>query len=120
MSASYSTSEAARRAGVTVHQARTYVTAKLVKPCGSTSSGYLLFDDVCVKRLQLIAAATRAGLLIREITGLVQALEAKDRPAQQAARRVIATAIGSRQAAIKQLQVMVFSACGTVPAEGDP
>ncbi|WP_051257515.1 MerR family transcriptional regulator [Rhodanobacter sp. OR444] len=117
MPASYSTAEAAKLAGVTVHQARTYVTAKLVTPCGSTSSGYLLFDDGCVKRLQLIAAATRAGLLLREITGLVKALDAGDRSGQQRARREITGAIGARQAAITQLQVMVSRACGTAPAE---
>ncbi len=115
--ASYSTSEAAKLAGVTVHQARTYITAQLVKPCGSTSNGHLLFDDVCVKRLQLIAAATRAGLLLREITGLVEALEAGDRSAQQRARREITGVIGARQAAIEQLQLMVSSACGTAPSE---
>lgn len=118
MPAPYVISEAARRAGITVHQLRTYVSAGLVKPCAATPGGYFLFDEACVTRLRLIGAATRAGLRIREIEGLVRALGVNNRQALRAARRSVVVAIGSRVAAIQQLEDVVSNVCGTVAAQG--
>lgn len=109
----YATFEAARRAGITVHQVRTYVSAGLVNPCAATPGGYFLFDEACVTRLRLIGAATRAGLRIREIEDLVRAMEDDDLQALRVARRSVAAAIGSRQAAIQQLEDLVSGVCGT-------
>jgi len=50
--------EAARRAGATVHQVRTYVASSLVRPCATTPGGYLLFEERCVTRLRLITSNT--------------------------------------------------------------
>jgi MerR family mercuric resistance operon transcriptional regulator len=120
MPAPYAISEAARRAGITVHQLRTYLSARLVIPCATTAGGYLLFDETCVSRLRLIGAATRAGLRIREIADLVRALGVNDRQALHAARSSVAVAIGSRQAAIMQLQELVAGECGTAVMERAP
>ncbi len=112
MPARYAISEAARQAGLTVHQVRTYVNAGLVKPCATTSAGYFLFGEACVMRLQLIGAATRAGLYLREIACLVRALDGDDRQALNAARRSVVAAIGSRHVAIERLEMLVSGACG--------
>lgn len=107
MPAPYVTSEAARLAGLTVHQLRTYLSAGLVKPCAATSAGYFLFDEDCVARLRLIGAATHAGLYLREIADLIRALDGDDNRALMAAHRSVAAAIGSRRSAIEQLQALV-------------
>lgn len=110
-------SEAARRAGITVHQVRTYVSAGLVKPCAATPGGYFLFDEACMTRLRIIGAATRAGLCIREIADLVRALGVNDRQALRAARRSVSVAIASRRATLQQLHELVSDACGTDSSE---
>jgi MerR family mercuric resistance operon transcriptional regulator len=112
MPAGYAVSEAARQAGLTVHQVRTYVNVGLMKPCATTPAGYFLFGEDCVTRLRLIGAATRAGLYLREIADLVRALDGDDRQALNAARRSVLVAISARQAAILRLQELVSGACG--------
>lgn len=113
MTSAYPISQAAQRAGATVHQVRTYVTAGLVKPCATTAGGHFLFNEDCVARLRLIAAATRAGLRIGEIGVLVKALEGNNPRAVRAARRSVGKAIGTRQAAIQHLHALVAQTCGT-------
>ena len=120
MPAPYAIADAARYAGITVHQLRTYLSARLVKPCATTAGGYFLFDETCVSRLRLIGAATGAGLRINEIGVLVKALEAKDSKAVRSARRSVGRAIGSRQAAIMQLQALVARECGMAVMERAP
>lgn len=116
----YAISEAARRACITVHQLRTYLSARLVIPCATTAGGYFLFDETCVSGLRLIGAATRAGLRIKEISGLVKALETNEPSAVRSARRSVGKAIGSRQAAIVQLEELVAGECGTAIMERAP
>lgn len=120
MPAPYAIAEAARHAGITVHQLRTYLSARLVQPCATTAGGYFLFDETCVARLRLIGAATRAGLRINEIGVLVKALETNEPRAMQSARRSVGEAIGFRQAAIMQLQALVAGECGTAVMESAP
>jgi MerR family mercuric resistance operon transcriptional regulator len=116
MTPAYPISEAAQRAGATVHQMRTYVVAGLVKPCATTAGGYFLFNEDCVARLRLIAAAARAGLRISEIGVLVKALEGSNPRAVRVARRSVGNAIGTRQAAIQHLQTLVAQTCrGALP-----
>ena len=110
-------SEAARRAEATVHQVRTYVAAGLAKPCARTVGGYFLFDEGCIQRLRLIAAATRAGLRLNEIGVLVKVLDGKDPLALQAARRMLTSSIGARRAAIKELQRLVIQNCDAASSE---
>ncbi|MCI4429657.1 MAG: MerR family transcriptional regulator [Burkholderiales bacterium] len=110
--------EAARQAGATVHQVRTYVASGLVRPCATTSGGYLLFEERCVMRLRLITSATRVGMRIAEIGVLVRALDGNDQAAAEVARRSVAAAIGTRQKALRELQAMLTDICGraTSPA----
>src|SRR5260370_3286197 len=107
MHAPYAVPDAARRAGITVHQLRTYLSARLVKPCATTAGGYFLFDVACVSRLRLIGAATRAGFRINEISVLVKALETNEPRAVRAAPRSGGEAIGSLQASIVPLHAVV-------------
>ena len=104
--------EAAQQAGATVHQVRTYVAAGLVRPCATTSGGYLLFEERCVARLRLITSATRVGMRIAEIGVLVRALDDNDQAAAEVARRSVETAIGNRQTALRELQATLSDICG--------
>lgn len=104
--------EAARQAGATVHQVRTYVASGLVRPCATTSGGYLLFEERCVMRLRLITSATRVGMRIAEIGVLVRALDGNDQAAAEVARRSVAAAIGTRHAALRALQATLSDVCG--------
>ncbi|MCI0356467.1 MAG: MerR family transcriptional regulator [Acidobacteria bacterium] len=117
MTSAYTLSEAAQRAGATVHQVRTYVTAGLVRPCTTTPGGYFMFDEACVEGLRLIAAATRAGLRIADISPLVKALDTQDPRALRAARQSVLDAIGSRQAALQQLDALVGPILSTAAKE---
>ena len=112
--------EAARHAGATVHQVRTYVASGLVRPCATTSGGYLLFEEHCVARLRLITSATRVGMRIAEIGVLVRALDSNDRGATEVARRSVAAAIGTRQSALRELQATLIDVCGQAPSHGTP
>ena len=104
--------EVARQAGATVHQVRTYVASGLVRPCGTTSGGYLLFEQRCVTRLLLIRSATCVGMRIAEIGVLVRALEDNDQAAAEVARCMVAAAIGSRQSALRELQAPLSDVSG--------
>ncbi|MDE1953527.1 MAG: MerR family transcriptional regulator [Betaproteobacteria bacterium] len=116
----YTLAEASRRAGVSVHQTRSYVNSGLVKPRAATSAGYLLFDEDGIARLRLIGAATRAGLLIRDIEALPRALAAGDALALQAAYRAIVRIIEHRQDALEQLQDLVAQSCALKTRETSP
>ena len=107
--------EAARKAGATVHQVRTYVAAGLVRPCATTAGGYLLFEEACVARLRLITSATRVGMRIAEIGILVKALDANDRRAVATARRSVDAAIDTRQSALRELRMTLSGVCGHAP-----
>lgn len=120
MTAPYPIAEAARLAGLTVHQIRSYVNARLVKPCAATAAGYFLFDENCVERLRLIGAATRAGLFLREIACFVHALDGDDPQALSVARESIADTISGRQDAFAQLASLVACACGGRAAVASP
>lgn len=112
MTPTYPISQAAQRAGATVHQVRTYVAAGLVKPCATTTGGHFLFNEDCVVRLRLITAATRAGLRVSEIGVLVKALESHNPRAVRAARRSVDHAVRTRQAALQHLHALVAQSCG--------
>ena len=112
--------EAARQAGATVHQVRTYVASGLVRPCATTSGGHLRFEDRCVMRLRLITSATRVGMRIAEIGVLIRALDGNDQAAAEVARRSVAAAIGTRQTALRELQITLSDVCGPTSLQAIP
>lgn len=87
---------------------RTYVTSGLVTHCATAAAGYLLLNDDGVARLQLIAAATRAGLRIADIGALVKALKGNDRSVLLDAHRSVDEAISTRQLAVQELRALVL------------
>jgi len=109
--------EAARKAGATVHQVRTYVASGLVRPCATTPGGYLLFEERCVARLRLITSATRVGMRIAEIGVLVRALDGNDQAATETARRSVTAAISTRQTALQDLQTTLSDVCGSTSSQ---
>lgn len=79
-----------------------------------------MFNETCVARLRLIAAATGAGLRIAEIGILVKALEDNDQRAVVTARHSVAAAIGTRQSALQKFQELLSGACGPTITEVSP
>ncbi|HEX7953495.1 MAG TPA: MerR family transcriptional regulator [Burkholderiales bacterium] len=84
----YAISEAARHAGITVRQVRTYLNAGPVHPCASTPGGYFLFDEACVTCLHPSARRSAPGCI-----------------------SVRSKIWSARWAAIQQLEYLVSGAC---------
>ena len=102
--------EAARKAGATVNQVRTYVAAGLVRPCATTAGAYHLFEEACVAGLRLITSAPRVGMRIAGIGTLVRALDANDRRAVATARRSVDVAIEAWQSTLRELRMTLSGA----------
>jgi DNA-binding transcriptional MerR regulator len=67
----YAISEAARRAGITVHQVRAYVNAGPLNPCATTPGGYFLFDEARVAHRSVAAAFGSRRAAIQQLEDLV-------------------------------------------------
>ena len=107
----YTLVQAARRARVTVHQARTYLTMRLVTACSVNENGGRLFNDVCVERLRLIASATRAGLRLNDIAPLIRALDTGQTAPVATARATLSTLLTQHRDALRTLDRMMTRAC---------
>jgi DNA-binding transcriptional MerR regulator len=70
----YRVSELAERVGLPPSTLRFYEQAGLV-PARRSESGYRLFDDQAVERIEVITAGKRLGLPLEEISGLLQVWE---------------------------------------------
>ena len=68
----YQAHEFARRAGVTVRALHHYDTLGLLKPTGRTASGYRLYSDRDLIRLEQIVALKFIGLRLSQITDLLR------------------------------------------------
>ena len=119
----YSTSVAAAKAGVSVHQLRIYVQLGLVAPCKMTNGGHGQYDQACVERLRLIHAAVQSGLLLSEMRGFFQALDkGNHRALQQQATLMarLATRRHTVQACKALLSRLADRAAAEHPAEEAP
>ena len=112
MSRRYSISEAAREAGLTSHQVRNYLQFHLVESCRRTPGGRHQFDEACVRRLRLISAAMRTGLLIENLRPFLDELDQGNSAALEEHRVSILRLIRARQNAIDQLAGELQNACG--------
>ena len=81
---------AARRAGLTVKALRYYDLQGLLPPSARSSSGYRLYDDVDLHRLEFIRQAKALGLALDEIRKLVEAARSQDVSTRHRLRRVLA------------------------------
>lgn len=81
--------EAARRAGFTVKALRYYDRHGLLPPSARSSSGYRLYDDVDLHRLEFIRQAKALGLALDEIRQLVGAARSRDAATRPRLRRVL-------------------------------
>lgn len=82
--------EAARRSGFTVKALRYYDLQGLLPPSARSSSGYRLYDDVDLHRLEFIRQAKALGLALDEIRKLVEAARSQDVSTRHRLRRVLA------------------------------
>jgi DNA-binding transcriptional MerR regulator len=81
--------EAARRAGFTVKALRYYDLQGLLPPAARSSSGYRLYDDGDLHRLEFIRQAKALGLALDEIRQLVGAARSRDAATRPRLRRVL-------------------------------
>jgi DNA-binding transcriptional MerR regulator len=81
--------EAARRAGFTVKALRYYDLQGLLPPSARSSSGYRLYDDADLHRLEFIRQAKALGLALAEIRQLVGAARSRDAATRPRLRRVL-------------------------------
>lgn len=81
--------EAARRAGFTVKTLRYYDLQGLLPPSARSSSGYRLYDDADLHRLEFIRQAKALGLALAEIRQLVGAVGSRDAATRPRVRRVL-------------------------------
>ncbi len=81
--------EAARRAGFTVKALRYYDLHGLLPPSARSTSGYRLYDDVDLHRLEFIRQAKALGLALDEIRQLVGAARSRDAATRPRLRRVL-------------------------------
>lgn len=107
----YSIPKAAQRAGLTVHQVRTYLVMGLVRPCAATHGGYRLLDTNCVERLKLIKACRDADLGLSEIAGLVHALDGEDAARRAEAQRTLRARINDKRRALSRCAWVLDRAC---------
>lgn len=71
----FSVSQLAEIAGVSVHIARDYVVRGLVRPIGRSSAGYGVFDEQALTRLRFVRGAFDAGIGLRDLVKLCNALD---------------------------------------------
>jgi len=81
--------EAARRAGFTVKTLRYYDLRGLLPPSARSSSGYRLYGDADLHRLEFIRQAKALGLALDEIRQLVDAARSRDAATRPRLRRVL-------------------------------
>ena len=75
----YTISCLARDAGVTVHIIRGYELRGLLHPLERNESGFRIYDrDAALARLRFIIGAKAAGIQLKELVKLFQALESGD------------------------------------------
>jgi len=79
MMRAYTISCLARDAGVTVHIIRDYELRGLLHPLERNQSGFRIYDrDATLARLRFIIGAKAAGIQLKELVKLFQALESGD------------------------------------------
>jgi len=81
--------EVARRAGFTVKALRYYDLQGLLPPSTRSSSGYRLYDDADLHRLEFIRQAKALGLALDEIRQLVDGARSQDATTRPRLRRVL-------------------------------
>jgi DNA-binding transcriptional MerR regulator len=81
--------EAARRSGFTVKALRYYDLHGLLPPSARSSSGYRLYDDLDLHRLEFIRHAKALGLALDEIRQLVDGARSRDAATRPRLRHVL-------------------------------
>ncbi len=107
----YTIASAAQRAGLTVHQVRTYLDMGLVRPCGATDDGFRLLDTNCIERLKLIKACRDAELSLSEIAAFVRGLDGDDPARRAAVQRILRARIQDKRQALSRCARVLDQAC---------
>ncbi len=111
--ATYRLGDAARKAHLTINQARNYVQFRLVPSCARTPAGHMRFDEEAVRRLRLIGRALLAGLSMQDIRRFLETLDAEDCGALQRSPETVLARVNERRAVLDRLVRELNQACAS-------
>ncbi len=103
--------EAAKRAGLTVNQARNYVQFQLLGHCAQSARGHYQFDQAAISRMRLIGLATGAGWRIEQLRRFLDALDELDTAALKTERESAANFVRERRSRLRKLVRELNHAC---------
>ncbi len=75
----YTISNLAEDASVSIHMIRDYELRGLLQPCKFTDSGYRIYDEHTLSRLQFVIAGKEAGIPLHELAKLCKAMDEKNK-----------------------------------------
>jgi len=104
----------AKRTGISVKTLRFYADEGIVPPSGRSESGYRLYSDTDVTRLELVRALRDAGLGLKE----VRAVLARDMTLAEALRLRLG-AVEAHIASLRQIAAALRAALRSEPTEHD-
>ena len=95
--------EAARRAGLTVKTVRYYANIGMVSPRQDVNTGYRVYDEDDVAKLQFVGKARRFNFSIEECRELLSLYEDRNRPSREV-KALTVKKIGEIDARLEELQ----------------
>ena len=95
--------EAARRAGLTVKTVRYYANIGMVSPRQDVNTGYRVYDEDDVAKLQFVGKARRFNFSVEECRELLSLYEDRNRPSREV-KALTVKKIGEIDARLAELQ----------------
>ncbi len=103
----YTVSQLAHDAGVSVHVVRDYLVRGLLRRVACTTGGYGVFDDAALQRLCFVRAAFEAGIGLDALVRLCRALDAADGDQTTAQLAVLRQVVERRREALADLDAQM-------------
>ena len=103
----YTVSQLAHDAGVSVHVVRDYLVRGLLRPVACTTGGYGVFDAATLQRLCFVRAAFEAGIGLDALGRLCRALDAADGDQTAAQLAVLRQVVERRREALADLDAQM-------------
>ena len=93
--------------GVTRRAVQGYEHYDLVRPCGRTERGYLLYDEDAVRRIRFIKALQNCGFSVREIAGYQELTREERRAVLLRKREMLCRKREDIERYIAEIEVMI-------------
>lgn len=114
----FTLTELAAACGASVHAARNYKAAGLIRGCARTPGGYALFDRGALQRLRLVRLLREASVTVCDIKRLVAALDGDGRQFDGEIERIGLRIVAQRQALSSLEMQLATLTCGTPARDG--